>query len=75
MCFPLPHPPPLLPSPDLFPSKHKALLFVEKHLHQRGQLACKQLAGDGLLLIKLQETAQQLGSLNGVFLLFKVRVP
>lgn len=28
-----PHP------PDLFPSKYKALLFVEKHLHQRRQLA------------------------------------
>ena len=36
---------------------------------------CRQLAGGGLLLIKLRETARQLGSLKGVFLLFKVRVP
>lgn len=69
--FSSPHP------ADLSPSKYKALFFVEKHLRQRGQLGCKGLARDGLLLIKLQETAQQLewsfpsfqgqGALNSFF--------
>lgn len=49
-----PHP------PDPFPSQHKAPLFGARHLHARRQLALQQLAGDGLLLIKLQETAPQL---------------
>lgn len=56
-------PPVLLLPPILltfFPSKHKALLFGARHLHARRQLALQQLAGDGLLLIKLQETARQL---------------
>lgn len=48
----------LLPQPpDLFPSQYKAPLFPGRHLHLRRQLVLLQLAGDGLLLIKLQETA------------------
>lgn len=76
-CVSLPLPILLLPPILLtFPHQNTKHYYSWKSTSIRGDSwRCKQLAGDGLLLIKLQETARQLGSLNGVFLLFKVRVP